>query len=181
MSKTTKKDIVFTQVIKIVFRLEYTQGHLNWTVTQLSKIADVSRNSIYQYLGKNKEEILKTSFTLFYKDILMLDQRTSHLALPDRLINAREKIWINPGAIGFYYNHALGNKQYQDIINDIEFQFMEKLKSCFPDCSKMTIVSLRVLILGLIKYQELNESLIRSILENFMQLNLNQSRDLEET
>lgn len=167
----SKKEIVFTQVVKTIFLLEFEFGHLKWTITHLSELAGVSRNLIYHYLGSTKKEILKTSFIIYYKDILSLDKGNSSESIASRIIAAKKKLDENPSALGFLFNFARCSDEYKEVIDQIEEQYIAKLKRQLPESTPEQFYTFRLLIFAAVKYKYIDDGLIETLVSRFLQMN----------
>lgn len=167
----SKKDIVFTKVVDSIFLLEFEFGHLKWTMTHLSEIAGVSRNLIYHYLGKNKKEILKTSYIIYYKDILNLNENNQSLKMADRVIAARKKLLSNPYALGFQFNFARCSDEYQQIINQIETEYIAKLKKQLPHSTAEQFYTFRLILFAVVQYNFIEDDKIEAVLDRLIKIN----------
>src|SRR4051812_41652764 len=93
-----------------VFSLEAKKGHLKWKVTDIEKNAKFSRSLIYRYMGKSKEEILKSALMVFTSNFYGFTEELKKLNFNERLRLAREMVLKFPEVSVFYqkWRHQKG-------------------------------------------------------------------------
>jgi len=158
------KEAKFWKILDAAIDLDIQKGHLGWTVSQLAKKARTSRQSVYYYFGKNKEDILKEAINFFNRFVLGLTpkqmQEWEQGNITPSILLARDIINKVPSIIPFYYlnrsrSNAVGAElQTQSVV------YAKKLKRFFPFLQPEEREAIQAIVLGLVFSHELSNDTI---------------------
>lgn len=156
------KDEIFKAVLNAAIELDIEKGFLNWTYTELSKRASISRTLIYYYFGKSKVNVLKEACHLFGKELSgRNEERTKLWQISDisaGLDKTRDLFKECPTLINYYFLNRYKNNEIGDLIRNYEQEAIEKRKEFFPNLSESAIRVMYAFHLGLTTASDLNKA-----------------------
>lgn len=133
-----------------VLRLEDSRGHLKWKVQELADRSEISRSLVYEYLGRNKKEILLASLNYFIAEFYGFHDSAPTMSFSKQIQEARKKMALYPEAVIFYQKWRSRSTWLKDEFMKIEDRFRKKLKKRFPHFTQTEILALHALIHGLV-------------------------------
>lgn len=163
-----QKDKNYWLVLDAVIRLEVSKGHLQWKLTEISRLSGVGRPLIYYYFGKSKEEIVQAALKVIGDEFFGLSDERLLLWKERRIVESvqrtRDLLKSAPyvSAFFFYWRHREG--EIGDFLKSLEQRYREKLRLAFPEKSAVEIESIFVILFGLIVMPDLNPVTIEAML-----------------
>ena len=141
------------KIIRAIFKLENSEGHLKWTVAQLSRKTHLSRATIYLYFGQSKNAIVRNALTFICEDYFGTNEKRVEQAQRSFLEAAKYTRALfdeTPEFAVFYQNWRYRASEYRDIIEAFEKDYRKKLKRLHPAKSSDEIIFLHAVLHGLI-------------------------------
>ena len=125
-----KKNLYY-QVIK----LEVTQGHLKWKISDLSKITLIPRPTIYYHFGKRKLDMVLAAAEFFGEFVSGTDKIRMKLYEEKKILTSfqlsREFFYEYPELLHFYWDHRNKDSLVKPVILKFENLFLDKLQYYF--------------------------------------------------
>lgn len=128
MLELSKKEQVYFKICDSVLFYELFKGHLNWSLSDISKHSGVTRSLIYYYMGKEKEQILQEAVRFMLELFFNTNQEKS-LGVEERMVMVLTQTRQMPHIFLYYSSERIKDSQYGKIIRDAEeglFAYMEK-------------------------------------------------------
>lgn len=151
------------KIIEIVIRLDTEKGHLKWSITQVSKLAKVSRSLVYYHFGKTKNDILleclSSVLTEFYG---LTDERMSlaKASLSDSLKKTHAIYMRNPSFAIFFQKWRNKPSKIRDKYIEIEELYDKKLSVLFPRANPHQRKAIHAFFHGLVTAPYVDEKTI---------------------
>jgi AcrR family transcriptional regulator len=136
-------DSTALKLIRTIFRLEITKGHLKWTVAEIARLNRTSRATVYYYFGKSKKEILTRATTAICEEYFGLTAERIELSKKDFLASARITRSLatqTPEFAVFYQIWRTRKSEFCDLLVGFEEKYRGKLKQMFPQAKPADIV-----------------------------------------
>lgn len=160
-----KKSEIQNKILRSVIALESSKGHLKWKISELARIAKVSRPLVYYHFGKTKEEILRNCVERIAIDYFGLGEERSQTLktgkVIDSLLQTREMFVGNPALVVFYQRWRMQSSPLKNQLVEIERRYQAKIHAAFPHLSRTQVVTLHSLFHGLITAPFSTEDSIR--------------------
>lgn len=128
MLELSKKEQVYFKICDSVLFYELFKGHLNWSLSDISKHSGVTRSLIYYYMGKEKEQILQEAVRFMLELFFNTNQEKS-LGVEERMVMVLTQTRQMPHIFLYYSSERIKDSEYGKIIRDAEevlFTYMEK-------------------------------------------------------
>jgi AcrR family transcriptional regulator len=128
MLELSKKEQVYFKICDSVLFYELFKGHLNWSLSDISKHSGVTRSLIYYYMGKEKEQILHEAVRFMLELFFNTNQEKS-LGVEERMVMVLTQTRQMPHIFLYYSSERIKDTENGKIIRDAEevlFTYMEK-------------------------------------------------------
>jgi AcrR family transcriptional regulator len=136
-------DSTALKLVRTIFRLEITRGHLKWSVAEVARSNRTSRATLYYYFGKSKKEILNNALTAICEEYFGLTAEREELAQKDFLASARitrSLVLQTPEFAVFYQLWRARPSELKDVLKGFEEKYQSKLAKMFPKSTKDQII-----------------------------------------
>ncbi len=151
MKDFSKKELVFFKICDSVLYHEVTKGHLKWSLSDISKQADVTRSLIYYYLGKEKEIILHES-VLFMLELFFNVSGENKLGVRNRMKKVLTQLKEIPHIHMYYISERTKDSKYGKLIRETEESITIYLQKELG-LKKVDVMRLLMLNLGAVAMQ----------------------------
>lgn len=156
------------QLMNMVFSLECTKGHLKWRVSDLARLAGVSRPLIYYHFGKKKADILNSCIEVVAAEFYGFSEERRAMVQEGRLIDSlretRAMFHQTPALVLFYLKWRTKRSPLQKTFIELERRYQEKLRAAFPNFSAVEIEPLHAILHGLASAPFLSEAGLQTAL-----------------
>ena len=160
-----RKDEVFWKILNAAIELDFKRGHLRWSISDLSRSADVTRSLIYYYFGKSKNDILVAAvqvigdflFGLSGSKLELWRRGETYMAVSE----SRRTVQEHPALAGFYLAHRFQNSEISSALQELEEKYLAKLKAFYPTAGEQAIISLFAVFFGLVFTPGVTEESLR--------------------
>jgi len=143
----------YYHVLNSCMILEIEHGHLNWTMSQLSRLAKLPRSVLYYHYGNDRKELVFEAVRFFGKHLAGFDNDKLRLysekKYTDSIALSRKAFLNSPAIVLFYFLHRNSDGEVGDLIRYYEKLLLDKLKLFFPNCSEAEIEALSTIFLGI--------------------------------
>ena len=146
----------FDKILKtatLIIQADLLQGHLKWKVTEIAKKGFLARSTIYEYFGKNKEEILQASLKIILDELFGLSSEREEIQklIPRRvaLFRSRDLVTQAPELLSFYFKYRSKQSKLGIEIREAEEKYMKTIASQTGVNDSDLLLALRVFIHGL--------------------------------
>ena len=136
----------YYRICDVLIRLDVQKGHLKWTISDVARIARVTRSLIYYYFGRKKEELLMEAARYMLKTIYAIDQ--PHDGLDVRIEKTLEATNRNPYLFIFWHLNRGQATELGQMIAQEERKLIDSLKIYFPESSELEIFKIYMLEVG---------------------------------
>lgn len=160
------KDLLYIQVCSTVLNLEYERGHLNWSLSDISRKSNVTRTLIYYYFGKEKEILLNEAFRFMAMYLFNTGLGQKSGSVKTRLKKVLESLESKPFLFHLYYQKKNEDSEIGELLRKSEQALLDYLHTLHPMFSKDQILKLYLLELGAIAYR-LQPSQVDRLFKNF--------------
>ncbi|WP_372656086.1 TetR/AcrR family transcriptional regulator [Halobacteriovorax sp.] len=151
MKEFSKKELVFFKICDSVLYHEVTKGHLKWSLSDVSKEADVTRSLIYYYLGKEKEIILHEA-VLFMLELFFNASGENKLGVRNRMKKVLSQLKEMPHIHMYYISERSKDTKYGKLIRETEENVIVYLQKELS-LKKVDVMRLMMLNLGAVSLQ----------------------------
>lgn len=152
------KEIIYHTVLK----LEVNKGHLNWTMSDVSRLSGQKRTSLYYHFGKDLTNLLHASWDYMLNTIFVLKE-TKSLGIRKRLSLIVSEIKEKPYLFVLFYLEKTKESEVGFLIRQAEKQLLTNIKKLYPKYSDLDILKIYLCELGTIAYQDLTEDQLNYI------------------
>lgn len=149
---TQSKEEIYFAVCNAILKMEVAKGHLQWTLSDVSRESGVTRSLIYYYFGKEKNVVLEEAYKFVISHIFNME-RTKTVGIRDRLRAVLIDVKAMPFLFVLYYLEKNAGTQFGKMINEAEALLMKAMKHEFPELSENQILEIYLKELGAIAYQ----------------------------
>ncbi len=146
---TSSKEEVYHKICHAVLHLEIAKGNLKWSLSDISREADVTRSLIYYYFGKEKETILEEAFK-YVSEVMFNTDQSQRLGIVNRMKFVLERVREMPYIFVLFFLRKRDGGELSDIIQKAEDHLLFILDRDFPELSKDEVRKLYLLELGAI-------------------------------
>src|SRR5262249_15127056 len=78
IDETARRDVRL-DILEAMLLLENEKGHLRWKISDVARVAKVSRTLVYYYFGRTKQELLETGVELLGEEYFGLTEEREKL------------------------------------------------------------------------------------------------------
>lgn len=164
------KDEIYLQIVNAVLKLEVEKGHLRWSLSDLSRVAKVSRTLIYYYFGKSKEEILNVAIDLIGVELFGLNRDLRDSDFLQAVKKSRRAFVQHPYIPLFYLKWSGSQTLAGEHLKSLEEKYIASLKQLFPGTNEEVLWAMFSLFFGLAATPHLEEKSIDYAIRAMLQL-----------
>lgn len=156
---------IHRKIVYLVISLDTSKGHLKWKVSDLARLAKISRPLVYYHFGKTKRAILFRSLELIAEEYFNLAE-DGKISLSEGRINeslrrTRRLYLEHPSLAVFYQKWRTQPSPLQDRLIAIEERYQDKLRRTFPHLPNSQIIALHGVLHGLMTAPFVTDEAIR--------------------
>ncbi|WP_413584424.1 TetR/AcrR family transcriptional regulator [Bdellovibrio sp. HCB274] len=149
---TQSKEEIYFAVCNAILKMEVAKGHLQWTLSDISRESNVTRSLIYYYFGKEKEKVLEEAYKFVISQIFNIE-RAKTVGIRERLRDVLRDVQNMPYLFVLYYLEKNAGTQFGKMISQAEAMLLKAMQSEFPDLSETQILEIYLKELGAIAFQ----------------------------
>ncbi|WP_413574780.1 TetR/AcrR family transcriptional regulator [Bdellovibrio sp. HCB290] len=149
---TQSKEEIYFAVCNAILKMEVAKGHLQWTLSDISRESDVTRSLIYYYFGKEKDKVLEEAYKFVISQIFNIE-RTKTVGIRERLRDVLRDVKNMPYLFVLYYLEKNADTQFGKMINQAEALLLKAMQNEFPDLNETQILEIYLKELGAIAFQ----------------------------
>jgi AcrR family transcriptional regulator len=165
----SKKDEIFWKVLNAAIDLDFSRGHLRWSMSELSRKCKITRSLIYYYFGKSKESILQEGVKLLGEEFFGLTP--ARLALwksgdiGESVLQTKRLLEKSPHMAAFYFVHREADTGVGDQIRSLEKEYRKKIKNFLTGASDVYQEVLFGLFMGLVITPKLSDEAVKKAIQ----------------
>lgn len=149
--KTDNKEEIYFAVCNAILKLEFSKGHLKWTVSEVARESNITRSLIYYYFGKEKKTVLEVAYKFIISHFYNLE-RAKSTSVRERLQILLQDLKSMPYLVILFYMAKKEDSDFGKMIRDKEKQLLAALKHEFPHLTEIQILEVYLLELGAMLY-----------------------------
>lgn len=146
---SSSKEEVYHKICHAVLHLEVSKGNLKWSLSDISREADVTRSLIYYYFGKEKKTILEEAFR-YVAEVMFNTDQSEKLGIVNRMKFVLERVRRMPFIFVLFFLRKRDGSELSQIIQKAEENLLEILKRDFPELDEKEVKKMYLLELGAI-------------------------------
>jgi hypothetical protein len=170
----SSKDENYWKVLDSVVRLEVVRGHLQWKISDVSRLSGVQRTLIYYYFGKSKEGILTTALKTIGDEVFGLSAERLELwrqgKIRESVMASRQILQRAPHISEFYFHWRHQDSELKQELVKLEKRYITKLKSTFPHLTETDLKAIFVVFFATVNSADLSDAVIDRILSQVTKL-----------
>jgi AcrR family transcriptional regulator len=147
-----QSDDQFFKICNSVLKLEVSKGHLKWTLSDISREAQVTRSLIYYYLGKDKYSILEQA-RKYMIDIFFSAGSEVGGDFAQRMKPILSRLNEMPYLFILFYLERGTSSDTDKMIIAAEEKLLDDLAKYYPMASRAELFKSYLLELGAIAYK----------------------------
>lgn len=151
MSTQSKEDIYFA-VCNSILKMEVAKGHLQWTLSEISRESGVTRSLIYYYFGKEKQSALEEAYKFVVAHFFNIE-RAKTVPLQERMREVLQDVRKMPFLFVLFFLEKNGTGEIGKVLRQAEKSMLQALQQEFPQLSENQILELYLKELGAVAYQ----------------------------
>ncbi|MEK2690236.1 TetR/AcrR family transcriptional regulator [Bdellovibrio sp. GT3] len=163
---TQSKEEIYFAVCNAILKMEVAKGHLQWTLSDVSRESNVTRSLIYYYFGKEKDRVLEEAYKFVISQVFNIE-RAKSVGIRERLRDVLRDVQNMPFLFVLYYLEKNAGTQFGKMIQEAEALLLKAMKIEFPDLSEVQILEIYLKELGAIAYQ-LPPDKVENLFENYI-------------
>ncbi|MGK0367576.1 MAG: AcrR family transcriptional regulator [Thermoproteota archaeon] len=168
------KDKTYWDILNAAISLDIQKGHLKWSLTGLSKKADVTRSLIYHYFGKEKLNILEEACLLFGEKLAGISNEYLDFYKENDFISgiacSRQILEHCPMLLPFYYLNRTKINPIGVLIREYEEKGIQKRIEQFPNLKRNQAIAIYTLQFGISTCPNLRTEDIQTCIEMIKEL-----------
>lgn len=153
-----------------VVRQDVIKGHLRWKVTEVARVSGVARSRIYEFLGKNKKQILLTALKILLNDLYgRSPERQEFHRKHGRLsgvLKSRKIVLATPELIAFSYRNRHRPDDIGKLLRKAEQEYMDLLAAQTGVKDKRKLLFMRTMIHGISQAPFITDEEVKLLLED---------------
>ncbi len=146
------KDKVYFAVCSAILKLEIEKGHLKWSITDISRVSEITRSLIYYYFGKEKEVILKEAYRFILEIFFTPAAATRTGSVTARMKDTLINLGYMPYLFVLYYLQKNTDTEVGAMLRKSEAELLKYLKGILPHLTEGQVLELYLKELGAIAY-----------------------------
>ena len=159
---TERKEELFREICHNVLKLELKKGHLLWTISDLSRLSNVPRPTIYYYLGKEKEQILKQAWIVMLQAIFGETDKEA-LGVQERIKLVVKSINEMPYLFVLFFLEKNSSSEIGELIREQENKLLNLLANNYPELSSDQVLEIYIKELGAVAYRNISDKTVSEI------------------
>lgn len=149
---TQSKEEIYFAVCNAILKMEVAKGHLQWTLSDISRESNITRSLIYYYFGKEKEKVLEEAYKFIIANFFDIE-RTKTMGIRERLRQVLTDLKSMPYLLVLYYLEKHNNTEFGQMIHKAEALLIKNMKNEFPNMTEQQLLEIYLKELGAIAYQ----------------------------
>lgn len=149
---TQSKEEIYFAVCNAILKMEVAKGHLQWTLSDISRESDVTRSLIYYYFGKEKDLVLAEAYKFIISNFFNIE-RTKTMGIRERLRKVLTDLKSMPYLFVLYYLEKNTGGEFGKMIQEAESLLLKNMKNEFPQLTETQILEVYLKEIGAIAYQ----------------------------
>ncbi len=149
---TQSKEEIYFAVCNAILKMEVAKGHLQWTLSDISRESEVTRSLIYYYFGKEKNLVLAEAYKFIISNFFNIE-RTKTMGIRERLRKVLTDLKSMPYLFVLYYLEKHTGGEFGKMIQEAETLLLKNMKKEFPQMSETQILEVYLKELGAIAFQ----------------------------
>lgn len=146
-----EKERVYFAVCSAILKLEVEKGHMEWTLSDISRESEITRSLIYYYFGKEKDTILHEAYRFIIDTFFDLSpSKATTSSAPQRMKEVLAKIELMPYLFVLYYLQKGRDTEIGQMLKKAEEDTIKHLQTGYPQLSADECRELYILELGAI-------------------------------
>ena len=150
-TKPDNKDEIYFAVCNAILKMEFTKGHLSWTVSDIARESKITRSLIYYYFGKEKTSILEVAYKFIISHFFNIE-KVRKVSVRDRLKDLLNDLKSMPYLVNLFYMAKGADSAFGKMIQQKERELLVGMKVEFPHLSEVHILEVYLLELGALIY-----------------------------
>jgi AcrR family transcriptional regulator len=146
------KEEVFFKICNSVLKKEVEKGHLKWTVSDISRDADVTRSLVYYYFGKEKQNIFDEAWRYMISIFFSFSEETKQRPINERMHNILGSMKKMPYLFVLFFLKKNEDTPIAQEIRKAEEGLLDILQKEYPAYTRTQVLRLYLLELGSIAY-----------------------------
>lgn len=146
------KEEVFFRICNSVLKKEVEKGHLQWTISDVARDADVTRSLVYYYFGKEKEKVFTEAWRYMVSMFFNFSEEGKTLTINQRMFNILSSMKKMPYLFILFFLQKVNKTEIGEEIAKAEEQLLAVFQQEYPSYSKTEILRLYLLELGAIAF-----------------------------
>lgn len=146
------KDEIYFAVCNSILKYEAEKGHLQWTLSDISRDSSITRSLIYYYFGKEKSTVLEEAYKFIISKFFDVE-RAKTMTIHERLKTVLQDLQHMPYLFVLYYLQKNKDGDFGRMIKEAERLLLLGMKREFPDLTELQILEIYLKELGAIAYQ----------------------------
>lgn len=151
-SERDGKEEVFFRICNSVLKKEVEKGHLQWTISDVARDADVTRSLVYYYFGKEKEKVFTEAWKYMVSMFFNFSEEGRTLPINQRMFNILNSMKRMPYLFILFFLQKANKTEIGGEIAKAEEQLMAVFQAEYPSYSRTEILRLYLLELGAIAF-----------------------------
>lgn len=152
MAKTSK--FPREKILSSILSLEVNKGHLKWKVSDLARMAKVSRPLIYFHLGRTKKEILENCMAILGEEFYGLSATRQNMLREGRGLDSlrlTHRMFLGTPALAVLYLKSRTHASHlQKTLVALEERYAEKIAQALPHLSPTEVGAVHAIFHGLV-------------------------------
>ena len=145
------KDEIYFAVCNAILKMEFSKGHLAWTVSDIARESKITRSLIYYYFGKEKKSVLEVAYKFIISHFYNID-KVRKVSVRERLKDLLLDLKSMPYLVNLFYMAKGTDSEFGKMILEKERQLLVAMKIEFPHLSEIQILEVYLLELGALIY-----------------------------
>lgn len=146
------KEEVFFRICNSVLKKEIEKGHLQWTISDVARDAEVTRSLVYYYFGKEKEKVFKEAWKYMISIFFQFSDISNSPPINIRMYNILQSMKKMPYLFILFFLQKSSNSEIAKEIAKAEAELLKTFQREYPSYTKTQILRLYLLELGSIAY-----------------------------
>lgn len=146
------KEEVFFKICNSVLKKEVEKGHLQWTISDVARDAEVTRSLVYYYFGKEKEKVFTEAWKYMVSIFFQFSAEGKSTPINLRMKGILESMKKMPYLFILFFLQKANNTEIAQEIASAEEQLLSVFQEEYPSYSKKQILRLYLMELGAIAY-----------------------------
>lgn len=146
------KEEVFFRICNSVLKKEVEKGHLQWTISDVARDAEVTRSLVYYYFGKEKEKVFTEAWKYMISLFFQFSDVGKSTPINERMYGILQSMRRMPYLFILFFLQKSRDTEIAKEISKAEEQLLDIFQQEYPSYSRTQILRLYLMELGAIAY-----------------------------